>query len=51
MTTYVEIKGRKVLTIDGDAAAGTDGQVWYDSSTNEFKYITTADAVKTITQS
>jgi len=51
MSTYKEIKGRKIETISGDPASPTTGQVWYDSASNDFQYITSAAAVKTITQS
>jgi hypothetical protein len=51
MATYTEIKGRKIETISGNPSNPTDGQVWYDSASATFKYITTAAAIKTITQS
>ena len=37
MSTYKEIKGRKVQTLSADPPAPTLGQVWYNSTSASFK--------------
>jgi len=37
MATYITIKGIEIQTIAGDPANPTEGQVWYNSTTNTLK--------------
>jgi|TARA_R110002020_G_scaffold106646_2_gene248199 RNase P/RNase MRP subunit p29 len=55
MATYREIFGQaiKVLASDPSASAATEGQVWYNSTSNTFKIVVDDGGytVKTITTS
>ena len=49
MANYYDIKGQKVQNLATDPSPGTEGQLWYNTTSNTAKFnsVTSADAWST----
>ena len=44
MSTYREIVGKKIKTVSSDPSTGTDGEMWYNSTTGTLRALAVSQA-------